>query len=193
MDSSQWSALFSGASAVAAIVTAVVAGWALNQQRKDSHDQARPVVIATLRPGPRTSHGSMYLIVKNAGASLARRVRVTFSPTLPTAEIASSGQPAIAGPFITRRYAEAIPVLGPGEALNNIYCNLTHDDEGIPHQVTVAVSYEDDRGRTYTDTYPLDLDIYRLETFSSPGDTDYSKRVAKATEAMTWEAWADRL
>lgn len=188
VESYEWS--FAALSALAAAVTAAVAVWTLLQMREDSRARARPVVVASFRPGPRTSPGILYLAIANTGPSLARDVTIAFDPALPTATTGATGQPAIAGPFITRRYSSPLQMLGPGETLRNVYMDLRNSDEPMPRQLRVDILYRDHRSRAYRDAFNLDVEIYAVQTDASPSGSDHTRRKTEALEALVWEAWA---
>lgn len=105
------------------------------------------------------------LIIKNSGASLARDVKVSFDPPLPTDEKSRDGQRNVAA-LINKRYSDPIPVWVPGRAMENFYWVrdvTTPDDDpesvdGVPREVTVTISYRaDQRKHTYTDQFPLNV------------------------------------
>lgn len=194
MESQDWAAAFAGVSAFAAVLTAAIAAWSLAGSRKDSHDRSRPIVTASLRIGPRYSHGTTYLVVRNGGLSVARHVRVTFKPELPEYETTDDGQPGIVAPVLRKRYSEPIPVLAPGESLNNVYsyiaAGINGNVEPVPDRFTVLVEYRDDRRRAYRDEFQLDRSSLGLQTNTNPGDgKDADKRRNVAIEALAWEAW----
>lgn len=194
MDTVSWSATFAGISALAAIVTAGIAGWSLVGSRKDSRDRTRPLVVASLRKGPTMSHGVSYLVVENAGQSVARNVEVSFDPPLPAYETTNDGQPAVVAPFLRKRYGSPITMIAPGQRLKNVYSYIAMGVNGnvepVPDQVTILVRYIDDHRRRYEDSFPLDREVLGLETQSNPDDTNEPvARQNMALEAIVWELW----
>lgn len=194
MDAEIWSATFAGISTLAAIATAGIAGWSLVGSRKDSRDRTRPLIVASLRKGPTMSQGVSYLVVENAGQSVARNIEVRFDPALPDYTTTDDGQPGIVAPFLRRRYQTPIAMIAPGQRLKNVYAYVAAGANGnvepVPDQVTVSVRYFDDRGRIYEDSFPLDSELLGLETQSNPGDgNDAMRRQNKALEAIAWELW----
>lgn len=140
------------------------------------------------------SHGVSYLVVENAGQSVARSVEVSFEPPLPDYETTDDGQTGVVAPFLRRRYGTPIAMIAPGHRLKNVYSYITagvNDSvEPVPDQVTILVRYSDDHGRSYEDSFPLDRELLGLETQSNPGDSNDSvKRQNKALEAIAWELW----
>ena len=59
--------------------------------------------------------------------------------------------------------------------------------EPLPDDFSITFSYEDSRGRKYTDSYQLSLSTLRDETGSYPSNTDEAgqrKRALRALEAI---------
>lgn len=141
MDPESIAATFAGVSALGAVSTAGVAGWSLLGSRKDSHDRTRPVVVVSLRKGPTMLHGNTYLVIENAGRSVARNIRVTFDPALPDYEHTVDGQPGVVSPILRRRYRNPVSMIAPGHRLSNIYSYLRAGQQGnvepVPDQLTV--------------------------------------------------------
>jgi len=142
------------------------------------------------------SHGSSYLVIKNAGQSVARDVEVSFRPPLPDYETTDDGQPGVVAPFLRRRYGTPIAMIAPGHTLKNVYSYIAAgiDDnvEPVPDQVTILVRYNDDHGRVYKDSFPLNRKLLGLDTQTNPGDSnDPVKRQNKALEAIAWELWEE--
>lgn len=178
--------VWAGVSALAAVVTTLVAIFSLNQIRKDSRDAIRPVVVAELRDEPLVT-ATATLVVRNVGRSVARDVVINFDPPLPEV---NSAQEGLVHP-INRRYADPIPTLTPGMRLDNVWRFRGDADErhmAVPaDRVVATATYEDTRGRTYEDRYVLATDVFESGTYPEPGGTDQAamgKRTAKALEAI---------
>jgi hypothetical protein len=157
-----------GALGIAA-VTATVAVRTLRQTRRDSKAKARPKIAAELRLVPYTK-GSLSLVVRNTGPSIAKNVRVTFDPPI----LMPKDPEGLVTPFLLRRFAKPIPVMTPGMELDNLYYVAVPDPAGsrklinsepIPDVVTVKISYSSDDGDPYTDEFPLDADLHRKRTY----------------------------
>lgn len=169
--------------AIATVVGAAGAVVSLWQIRKDSRDRTRPVMVAELRPGVLTSTAELY--VRNAGASVAKDVTVTFDPPLPVLEGADAER--MLTPFLQRRYAKPIKTFTPGMELDNIWKSAGIRDEPVPDDFTVHFNYRDDRGRSYSDEYDLSVGTLQNQTGSYPsGEDDGSlkRRTIKALEAI---------
>ena len=189
MDATRWAAVIPGVSALAALLTAAFAIVTIRQAAQDSRDRTRPVVIVRLTPGPKLSHGYLYLIMQNMGDSVARDLAVTFDPEMTSRET-DAGQRLIAGPFIRRRYSRKMPLLAPKERLSNTYYAFEHAlQSGVPKTCRVSVEYRDDRDKTYRDSVLLDVDAHGEATSANPGGKDYDKRQTQGIEAAVWELW----
>lgn len=186
MDSNTVTAIFTAVAGVAAVVAAIVAIVTLLQLRRDSHDRARPVIIARFE-WPPLSH-SQTLVIENVGGSAARDVQVTFEPD-PLIIEGDPREPRLAK-YLVDRYAKPIKLLAVGERLSNVY----YSDQGkenvepLPNEVRVKLTYSDieRRRKKYSDTFDLDINRFLFESFSEPGDKDWVKRAAKAAEAIAY-------
>lgn len=177
--------VWAGVSALAAVITSLVAVFTLGHIRKDSRDATRPMVVAELRDVPLAT-ATMALVVRNVGRSVARNVTITFDPPLPQPEDLHGGLVH----HVNRRYADPIPTLTPGTRFENIWRFRGDADRGqeVPADRVVATAvYEDTRGRSYEDRYVLATDLYEWGTLTEPGGTDdkaLQKREVKAVEAV---------
>jgi hypothetical protein len=177
----QVSAFWAGVTAIAALITGVIAVVTLLAIRQDSRDRTRPVIVADLLPElftPSTSE----LVVQNVGQSVAKEIRVTFEPAI-TEEMGE----LVA--YVARRYSRVIPTMGPGRRLSNIYAHMKPGtglaDEDVPHHLVVDISYKDAHGYAYRDRYGLTLDTLLGETNSNPSNTDEAgmrRRLVRALE-----------
>ncbi|MEV8177208.1 hypothetical protein AB0O99_04070 [Cellulosimicrobium funkei] len=138
---------------IATAATAVVAIWAIAAAKNDSRDRSRPVMVAEYRTFP-FAYQALEFVIRNAGASVARDVTVSFDPPL-----APGGY--FARKFIIRRYATTIAVLAPGQELVNAV--RVEDAPGkprdLPADLTVTIRYRRSRWRWYTDKYRLDAQV----------------------------------
>src|SRR5699024_78671 len=124
-------------SAAAAIITGLVAALTLLRAARDSRDRTRPVVLAEYRVPP-YSHQTLQLVIRNAGPSPARDLKVEL------VGVEHSDKPGqVLREFILRRYEHPIPMLGPGQELvNAVVCDLEAPDESdLPHEFTIKVEY----------------------------------------------------
>lgn len=186
-----------GIAAVAALIGIGFAVWGIVNAKRDSRDRTRPVVLAEFRLAP-DSDTTFDLIVRNAGQSVARNVRVSFDP--PIGEEPEDGKRYMST-FLKRRYGGSIPALAPGQELSNIWWSghAVAGREGLvseeptPDEVTVTIAYEDVHGRPYRDQFPLTVDTVLLTTYGVSSSSikgtmrtmaEQSKKQAAASESM---------
>ncbi|AZI56950.1 hypothetical protein EH165_00955 [Nakamurella antarctica] len=189
----EWSNKYgTGLAAIAAVVTAVIAAGALQSTAKDSRDRSRPMILAEFRTAPNSD--ALELVIRNAGPSMARNLRVAFTPELPI----ENGRPHLASYYIRRQYADPIAVFGPGQHLENVWWqSVPKGDEHdyvnrhkLPKQTTIHLKYQDDSGREYSDTMPLNVEphIARITVESSesiPGRMKtHNNHLGKLVEAV---------
>ncbi|UQU65183.1 hypothetical protein COUCH_02200 [Couchioplanes caeruleus] len=151
--------------AVAIIYTAVVAVRTFEASKSDSRAKARPVIIAELKR-ELLSHGTIMLVLRNLGASVASNVRVTFDPK-PPEDLSQLGS-ADMFKWIYERYARPITTWAPGWSLSNVI--RAGQDELLP--VNVTISYQGPDGTSYSDSYSLHPDHILKDTMSTPSKTD---------------------
>ena len=171
------STVAAGISAMAAVVTAVIAVRSLAGTREDSRDRTRPVLTAELKRSPLT-HGTIDLVLSNYGRTSARNVRVAFDPPIPKPENLPESDMQH---WIGLRYAKPLVQWPPSMTLSNVY----RAGPDNVHPVTVTIRYEGQDRRKYEDGFYLDPDILMKETEATPSDsTPAEKRVAKALEVI---------
>ena len=149
------------AMAAAVIVTAIYAGATLRATREDSRARTRPVMIAELVP-ELLSRGTTLLLVRNAGASVASEVTVTFD-RVPPADVDALPDSDM-WKWLYQRYSQPVPTWAPGWTLSNVI-RAGHDPLD---PVSVTLSYRGPDGRHYSDVYPLNPDHLMKATTSTP-------------------------
>jgi hypothetical protein len=167
MSQTDWIALGSIATAVTAvaiIVTAIIAGHTLTATRLDSRARTRPVMVAELRR-ELLSHGTILIVLKNLGTSVAKNVTVRFEPPAPDNldELPDSNMLK----WLYQRYATPITTWAPGWTLSNVI--RAGDDTLEP--ITVTAIYEGPDGTPYKDPYFLHPDHILKATESTPSKT----------------------
>lgn len=156
-----------GVTALATMVTALVAAAALRRSAVDSRERSRPMMVAEFRLAEH-SEDTIDLVVYNAGQSLARDVKVTFDP-MPELPSDTTG---LLAPYLLLRYAEPIPTLAPGQQLTNVWYfgkpkKADENDEPTPDEVTVNIEYKGPgKWKRYLDRFPLHVDIVRMTTYA---------------------------
>jgi hypothetical protein len=182
------------AGVLVALVAAITGLRSLRQLRTDSRERSRPMMAAELRKPPYT-RGIQLLVIRNYGPSIARNVKVTFDPPIP--EPIPERAAESVSPFIMRRYTNPIPAVTPGMELTNIWFsgrlegNEWVNVERTPPQFTVTIAYDGPDGFPYKDSFPLDTDLIRGETYmSSSADPDnqikeIGKSLTKIEKSLT--------
>lgn len=152
---------------LSAAITGVVAIGALVHAARDSRERSRPVMVAEYRV-PENPYKRLYLVIRNAGASVARDIQVTFDPEMVPTTNSESTQP-----FIAKRYKNRIPSLGPGQELTNVVVIDDKDESksDLPWDLTISISYKRGWVRRYRDEYRLLTETYTTHTYSTSTDS----------------------
>lgn len=186
-DSLHWLDEHGGAvSAVGTVVAAFVAIAALVSAALDSRSRSEPMVLAELRRAP-DADSSMELVVRNAGPTVARDIRVEFDPPL---VIPEDVDPARVGTSYTmRRYSKPIPMLAPGQELVNTWFlgaargGEIENVEPTPEHASVKVSYRGRRWRRHRDEYVLDVSVIKEDT-SITSSSSFKGRLKSIDESL---------
>lgn len=135
------------------------------------------------------SDSAIDLVVRNAGPSVARDVRVTFHPE----PVLPPDSSRLVTPYLLRRYRTAIPSLALGQELSNIWFsgrvpsggggNELQNGEPTSDEVTVTVTYRGVRRRPYQDTFPLHIDLVLMTTYST-SSTSLPGRLATIDKSL---------
>ncbi|GGS10495.1 hypothetical protein GCM10010236_76210 [Streptomyces eurythermus] len=133
------------------------------------------------------SRGTLYLVIRNYGPSVAKNVRVSFDPAIPDPPPDMARESVV--PFLKSRYSRVIPTLTPGTELRNVYYvgepqgDHFVNSEPTPERVTVTISCESADGKQeYTDTFDLDVDLMQSETWvTSPLSTESQIKEIRAS------------
>lgn len=186
----------SGAAVVAAtagVVAAVNGSRTLRRAREDSRARSRPMMIAELEPVPYAS-GMMRLVVRNAGPTVARDVKVSFDPPIEAPDRADS-----VVPYLVRRYSKPIPSVAPGTRFENTYYigrprdGRLVNEEATPDQLTVHISSTAPDGRVYEERFPLDVHFVEqgthTESSADPAVIAKNMRDSLKKIATTLEGW----
>jgi hypothetical protein len=176
-----------GVSAMAAVLTAVIAIVTLISAGSDSRSRTRPVVLAELRYA-KDSDTTIDLVVRNLGPTVARSVRVEFDPPLEVPPIGptGAGKPTV---YLVKRYEKPIPTLAPGQKLSNTWWYGVPEGphrvngEPTPDQVTVRISYQGRGWRTFREAYELDVDVLTLAT-STMSSSSTKGRIPTMSESL---------
>lgn len=179
--------------ATAGVVAAINGSRTLRRAREDSRAKSRPMMIAELEPVPYAS-GTMKLVVRNAGPTVARDVKVAFDPPIEAPETSES-----VVPYLVRRYSKLIPTVAPGTRFENTYYigrpqhGRLVNIEPTPDQVTVHISSMAPDGRRYNEAFPLDVHFIEQSTYteSSADPAVIAKNVRDSVKEIstTLERW----
>lgn len=143
--------------AAAALVTAAIAGYQVYLLRQQMKENARPYVVADVLPGLH-GVGSWDLTLHSTGRSTARKVRITTDPE-PSTWDRPDREDHIIDPLVA--YLAAERVLPPGARHRVMWRQgeAGQPSSGAPSLSTVAVAYEDDSGKAYTDSFTFNTDL----------------------------------
>lgn len=157
-----------GLGGVATVVAAVVAVFTLMRAGLDSASRSRPYIVVEYRV-PEFAFKRMVLVVRNVGPTAARNVKVDFNPPFTT----DGGHDRLA-PYVARRYAQAIGVVGPGQELTSIVMVDTEDEtkSDVPETLVAKVHYDAPWWRRgYRDRFVLQRVVYAEQVFTRSSDS----------------------
>lgn len=162
-----WSAVESVATAVAA-VTAMITLIAL---REDSADRTRPVVVADLEHPPAVyGNQGLDLVIRNAGATAAHDLRITFEPDPLIIDETDQENPRdrSRADRLIKRFKHPFTVLPAGRRLRTNYFwseadpndpsgNKVWNGNPVPDRLAVKLSYRGRGRKVFTDRFDLDV------------------------------------
>lgn len=149
------------AMAIAVIVTALYAKGTLEATREDSRARTRPVIVAELQR-ELLSHGTILLVIRNLGASVAKDVSVTFDPPAP--DDVDSLPISDNWGWIYKRFGQPITTWSPGWTTSNV---VRAGDDTL-NDFVVTVNYAGPDDTKYEDVYHLHPSHTLNETTSNP-------------------------
>lgn len=182
-----------GVSASVTCVTCLVAVITLVRASRDSRVRSRPTLFAEFRQEP-DSESAYSLIIRNAGPSVARDVRVTFDPPVEQAPGSSPEKDRI-----IKRFSRSIPAMAPGQELRSLWATygIQGEKKGnlipTPDDVTVTITYHGSTRHEYQDSFPLMAETITLDTFVTSSASvkgrlktlaEESKKQAKSLESI---------
>ncbi|WP_156892794.1 hypothetical protein [Corynebacterium sputi] len=146
---------------------------------------------------PSHPHDDLDLEISNNGQSVAKNVRIAFDPPLPEPNLKMLNENALSSSYMasTLELARAVFVgrrfktIPPGQSIKaplwsqNRNFRASNIDaisaEGLPSKQGITISYYDDAGTSYIDTFEIDPLIYAGNLFK---DSELTK-VRKALES----------
>jgi hypothetical protein len=185
VDTDLWTA---GAAVAQTIIVGAAAVFAFRQVREAQltrEDQSRPFVILDFdlsRPP------FIHLVIKNIGATMARRVRIQTDPPLASSFDKNGQSEPIAK---LRLFSDQIPTMAPGREIRTFFDSFSQrEQQQLDDVYQVTITYEGERGRSYVDEMVLDLGIYRNTTFIDQHTIhDVHKQLKRiADEVRRWSA-----
>jgi len=158
-----------GIGALAGVIAAIVAVFALISAASDSRARSQPMITAEFRAAPENDIAAE-LVITNLGQTPARDVKVTFDPPI----VLPADTTGLVAPFVVKRYEKPIAVLNPGQVLTNTWWigldqggDERTNGEPTPEEVTVHFDYLGIGRRRLRDDYPLTMDTVKFTTYST--------------------------
>lgn len=182
----QWSALGSMVTAAVAVVAAVFAAIQVLEARRLREEQSKPFVIVDIQPSP-TSRHILNLVIENTGTTMARDVKITFTPGITTT---MRDEFPLEDSSLLK---DGIPMLPPGRRLDWMFdSSVKRHEQRLPLRYEVEVAYADQRGRAQEPLhFPIDLaPLYGVAYVEEKG----LHHIAKALEGLqkTTKSWTAR-
>lgn len=150
--------------AVAAVAAASFAGWGIQRTTSDNRAKAQPFMLAELAQSEH-SENTIRLLVRNAGKTPARNVRVSFDPPIPDGEENSHGW------VLHERYGQPIAMFAPGQQFSNSWWlsdfslrdPSSRNIHQLPNEVEVTISYTGIDDTELSDVFELNARLLLLE------------------------------
>lgn len=182
-----------GMSALAAVVTALIAIVALSQTARDSRERSRPMMVAEFQLAA-NNDSAVDFVVRNAGPSIARSVEVTFTPAL---VVPDDGDRYVT-PSLIRRYAAVIDTFAPGQEFRNVWWSGRdkggpdlQNHEPTPDEVEVTITYRGIGRQIYRESFRLHVNSI-LMTTRSTSSTSVPGRLAGIHKSLDTIAAASK-
>lgn len=181
--------------ALAAVITAIIAIFALRATASDSRERSRPIVLAFFRLATH-NESAFDLVVHNFGSSAASDIDVSFDP--PFDEDARKNHMVNT---LAQRYEKRVPLLPPGSEITNVWWALDFTAPNgsgknrypTPDEAVMTITYKGNRIRRYTEKIKLDTNWMKggtssVSSASRPGlekqNADSLKKIAAESRAV---------
>lgn len=179
-----WTAVGTLGTATVALLAAVFAGWQVWEIRKARQEESRPFVIVDIQSSAAWNN-LFNLVIENAGPTVARDVRMSFTPPLQSSNEHVDLESTVL-------LAEGIPMLPPGRQVRAFF-DAAHDrkGKGLPMRYDVEVALRDYRGRPQeVQRYVIDLEhLYGLTNITEYGMHDAAKALREIQKSV--KKWSD--
>ncbi|WP_155854662.1 hypothetical protein [Paenarthrobacter nicotinovorans] len=151
-----------------AVVSAVIALSAVVRTAKDSHNRSRPMVVAEFQFA-KDSPSHLDLVIRNYGPTIARNLSVEFDRHITD----DSGDEWTIGQLMYRRYAgTTFHSFSPNQEFRNVWWRGQEvsgqrrqvNAFDTPESVTVALRYQDPKGKKYREEFELETGSFLLST-----------------------------
>jgi len=180
----EWTAVGTLGTAIVALLAAVFAGWQVCEIRRARQEESRPFVIVDIQSSAAWNN-LLNLVIENAGPTLARDVRVSFTPPLQSSNEHVDLESTV---LLT----EGIPMLPPGRQVKAFF-DASHErkGKGLPMRYDVEVALKDYRGQPQeVQRYVIDLGhLYGLSNITEYGMHDAAKALREIQTSVT--KWSD--
>lgn len=184
LTSAEWTAIGTVGTAIVALLAAAFAGWQVWEIRRTRQEESRPFVIVDIRSSAAATH-LLDLVIENAGQTVARDVRVSFTPPLRSASEHVDLES-------TALLTEGIPMLPPGRQVKAFFDAATdRKGQDLPMRHDVEVALKDYRGRPQeVQRYVIDLaHLYGLSNITEYGMHDAAKALREIQKSV--KKWSD--
>lgn len=159
--------------ALATVITAAIAIFALRSTANDSRERSRPIVLAFFRLAPNNDK-AFDLVVRNYGTSAATDIDVRFDPPFGEEERKDHMVQALA-----ERYDKRVPLMPPDSEITNVWWALDFtapDRSGknrypTPDEALMTISYKGSRIRRYKEKIKLDTNWMKGDTTTVSSDS----------------------
>lgn len=182
--------------ALAAVVTAIIAIFALRSTAADSRERSRPIVLAFFRLAQH-NESAFDLVVRNYGTSSASDISVTFHPPFDDEARKDHMMNALA-----QRYDKPVPLMPPGSEITNVWWALDFTAPNgsgknrypAPDDAVMTITYKGNRRRLYKDKIKLDTNWMKgdTSTVSSASRPGLQKQNSASLKKIAEEARAAR-
>lgn len=152
-----WTALAAWITLGVAALAATFARHQVLEARRTREEQAQPFIVVDFEPSEAWS-GLMNLVIRNTGQTLAKNVKIRFSPPLQTTLSEDDAQFLLPESSLIK---DGIATMPPGREYSVLFERMPDlFTSKLPRKYVATVSYCDSRERLYELEYVLDLGIY---------------------------------